>query len=195
MSRLPTPREWLIALHADWRLPPRQRGRLVAEVMCWARGSPPPDWATPSGVMASAQAATAGAAALGARLVTLVDPGYPEILARMALPPPVLVVRGRLPPGPAVAIVGSRLADGYGREVAGTFARCLAAAGVAVVSGLARGVDEAAHRGALTLPLGRTARWSLSPKRISATLTVSFSLMMGRQPYSNSVRMVFRALR
>jgi DNA processing protein len=160
MSQPPTPRQLLIALHADWRLPRRERVRLVEEVRRWARapaGSPPP--ASPEGAeaaVAAAAAAETAAAAVGARIVTLLDPDYPELLAATALPPPALVVRGQLPQGPAVAIVGSRLADAYGREVAGRFARYLAAAGVVVVSGLARGIDAAAHEGALAAPSGRT---------------------------------------
>src|SRR5947199_387935 len=67
----------------------------------------------------------------------------------ISLAPPVLYIRGAIPAGPAVAVVGSRRADAYGREVADLFSRSLAAAGVAVISGFARGVDAAAHRGAL----------------------------------------------
>jgi DNA processing protein len=81
--------------------------------------------------------------------VTLLDGDYPERLRQLALPPPVLYLRGALPAAPAVAVVGSRNADPYGVEVATLFARSLAAAGVVVVSGFARGVDAAAHRGAL----------------------------------------------
>ena len=62
----------------------------------------------------------------GARLVTLLDTDYPERLRHLALPPAVLYLRGELPPGPAVAIVGSRNADPYGLEAAGLFARALA---------------------------------------------------------------------
>jgi DNA processing protein len=94
----------------------------------------------------------AAAERLGGRLVTLADEGYPPALSQLAPPPPVLYLRGlrgELPAGPAVAIVGSRRADAYGREAAELFARSLAAAGVTVVSGFARGIDAAAHRGAL----------------------------------------------
>ncbi|HWN42290.1 MAG TPA: DNA-processing protein DprA [Thermoanaerobaculia bacterium] len=96
------------------------------------------------------------AARIGARIVLAGEPAYPAVLRHLHLPPPVLSMRGELPAGHAVAIVGSRKADPYGREVAEVFARSLAAAGVTVVSGFARGVDAAAHRGALSAPEGRT---------------------------------------
>ncbi|MDR7480997.1 MAG: DNA-processing protein DprA [Armatimonadota bacterium] len=76
-------------------------------------------------------------------------PAYPERLWQLADPPPVLFVRGALDARPAVAVVGARRASPYGLQAAARLARDLAAAGVAVVSGLARGIDGAAHRGAL----------------------------------------------
>ena len=84
------------------------------------------------------------------------DPRYPALLA--AIPsPPELDVRGALEPGDAlaIAIVGARQATAYGLEVAESLAAELAARGVTVVSGLARGIDTAAHRGALAAG-GRT---------------------------------------
>src|SRR5205823_1946128 len=88
---------------------------------------------------------------LGVDLLIRDDPRYPALLAEIHDPPPLLYVRGSLPPAdaPAVAIVGSRSGTTYGRGVAERFGRELAAAGVGVVSGLARGIDAAAHRGAL----------------------------------------------
>jgi DNA processing protein len=83
------------------------------------------------------------------RLLPL-DPRYPALLA--AIPsPPALDVRGSVEAADAlaVAIVGSRRATPYGLEVAGMLAADLAARGVTIVSGLARGIDTAAHRGAL----------------------------------------------
>jgi DNA processing protein len=79
------------------------------------------------------------------------DPSYPIALTTIADPPPVLWTRGRLDAltAPAVAIVGSRAASPYGLAVAGQLAADLAARGLVIVSGLARGVDSAAHRGAL----------------------------------------------
>ncbi len=96
----------------------------------------------------------------GVDIVTLFDPEYPPALADLGLQaPPVLYVRGRLTPLPGVSIVGSRKADAYGLEVAAWFARRLAAAGLVVISGFARGIDQAAHRSALAARAGtgRTA--------------------------------------
>jgi DNA processing protein len=77
--------------------------------------------------------------------------GYPGLLARISDPPSVLFVRGRLEPcdALAVAVVGARNASPYGKRVAWQLAGGLARAGYTVVSGLARGIDAAAHRGAL----------------------------------------------
>jgi DNA processing protein len=79
-------------------------------------------------------------------------PSYPIALTTIVDPPPVLWTRGRLDAlsAPAVAIVGSRAASPYGLAVAGQLAADLAARGLIIVSGLARGVDSAAHRGALS---------------------------------------------
>jgi DNA processing protein len=79
------------------------------------------------------------------------DGAYPPLLAQLHDPPRELYVRGKAEvlTGPAVAIVGARSCSSYGSHVARSLARELAAAGVVVVSGLARGVDGEAHRGAL----------------------------------------------
>jgi DNA processing protein len=79
------------------------------------------------------------------------DEGYPARLADDPKPPAVLFGRGDLAAldGPQVAIVGSRRCTPYGRDVARQLGRELAAAGVGVVSGLALGIDGAAHEGAL----------------------------------------------
>lgn len=79
------------------------------------------------------------------------DRAYPAALAAIVDPPPVLWTRGSPDAldAPAVAIVGSRAASSYALSVATALAADLAARGVVVVSGLARGVDSAAHRGAL----------------------------------------------
>jgi DNA processing protein len=87
----------------------------------------------------------------GVDVVTWADARYPARLRLIADPPIALFVRGTLDPDDAVAvaIVGSRRAGEYGRGVATDLARGLAQAGITVVSGLAAGVDGAAHRGAL----------------------------------------------
>ena len=87
------------------------------------------------------------------------DPGYPPLLARIPDPPAVLWLRGEADPcllaATAVAIVGARACSGYGRSVARTLAGGVAQADAVVVSGLARGIDGEAHRGALAVD-GRT---------------------------------------
>ncbi|MEO6029880.1 MAG: DNA-processing protein DprA [Candidatus Binatia bacterium] len=86
----------------------------------------------------------------GARLIALDDAEYPELLRELHDAPLYLIAKGaRLADGPAVAIVGARRATPYGLEIARVLAEGLAHAGVAVVSGLARGIDGAAHEGAL----------------------------------------------
>jgi DNA processing protein len=90
----------------------------------------------------------------GERRLTAVpwsDPAYPPALTTIVDPPPVLWMRGAIVAlnTPAVAIVGSRAGSSYALSVAGQLAEDLASKGVTIVSGLARGVDSAAHRGAL----------------------------------------------
>jgi DNA processing protein len=92
------------------------------------------------------------AAALGVRIVSAADPDYPALLGRIFDPPAVLYLRGHLEPDEgdsSVAIVGARAASPAGRALARAMARELARAGATVVSGLARGIDTAAHLGAL----------------------------------------------
>jgi DNA processing protein len=87
----------------------------------------------------------------GNHLVTLDDPAYPPTLLTMPDPPPLLYIKGRLDllHARAVALVGSRSATPQGAEDAERFARELSQAGVTIVSGLALGIDGAAHRGGL----------------------------------------------
>jgi DNA processing protein len=89
--------------------------------------------------------------ALGARLICACEPGFPEALAALDPPPPLLWVLGRaeLLHGPAVAIVGARVASAAGQRFARGLAAELGARGLVVVSGLARGIDGAAHEAAL----------------------------------------------
>ncbi len=100
----------------------------------------------------------------GARLLLPGDPGVDALLA--PLPYPVaLWVRGTLPPvGPRLAIVGSRQASSRGKARTRAWAKALTEAGVAVISGLARGIDGAAHAGALdadATACGRAATWGV----------------------------------
>jgi len=87
----------------------------------------------------------------GNHLLYLGGPGYPDLLARIPDPPPVLFLRGEPTTLdlPLFAVVGSRNPTEPGRRTARAFARHLAAAGLGIVSGLALGVDAAAHEGAL----------------------------------------------
>lgn len=87
----------------------------------------------------------------GIQLITIYDDHYPELLKNIDLPPPVLMAQGelRLLHQQQIAIVGSRKASPCGLEYAQHFASMLAQAGLTVTSGLALGIDGAAHRGAL----------------------------------------------
>ncbi|HEV2843788.1 MAG TPA: DNA-processing protein DprA [Thermoanaerobaculia bacterium] len=161
----PTRRELLIALNADPEISRAAVYRLAGDLERWAHGEGPAErLAAAAGVpraqmrkalaivgdaAGTAARETAEAERLGGRIVTLDDPAYPPGLRQLSPPPPVLCIRGEVPVGPAVAIVGSRRADAYGREAAELFARSLAAEGVTVVSGFARGIDATAHRAAL----------------------------------------------
>jgi DNA processing protein len=100
---------------------------------------------------AAIDAALAWANEEGSHLVPLGDPHYPALLLQTHDPPTLLYVRGRpeMLCRPAFAIVGSRNATAAGRENAERFARALSDAGFAIVSGLALGIDAAAHRGGL----------------------------------------------
>jgi DNA processing protein len=93
----------------------------------------------------------AAIADLGCLLIARDEAGYPRRLAEIADPPPLLIVRGRIEllEEPAIAVVGARNASGNGRMLASSLASELAQAGLLVISGLARGIDTAAHEGAL----------------------------------------------
>lgn len=93
----------------------------------------------------------ARAAKAGVRLLCRADSDYPPLLLQLPDPPALLWCRGDISflQQPAVALVGSRLATGYGRKVSFLFARQLAEAGFTVISGMADGIDGQAHAGAL----------------------------------------------
>jgi len=87
----------------------------------------------------------------GVRVVTWLDSGFPPMLRDIPQSPPVLFLRGTVGPHfeQAVAVVGTRKVTPYGRQACEHFCEALARAGVAIISGLARGVDAIAHRVAL----------------------------------------------
>ena len=93
----------------------------------------------------------------GIRVLTWDDPDYPKLLREIDQPPPVLYMRGSLLPQDefAVALVGTRNASTYGKQIAEQLAGGLAENGVTIVSGLALGIDGIAHRAALAVG-GRT---------------------------------------
>ncbi|NTV93290.1 MAG: DNA-protecting protein DprA [Chlorobiaceae bacterium] len=86
-----------------------------------------------------------------ATLLTITDPEYPGLLKEIADPPPYLFVRGTLPGNdePGIAIVGTRRASPYGKQAAAMFSNELARKGFPIVSGLAYGIDIAAHMAAI----------------------------------------------
>jgi DNA processing protein len=100
-------------------------------------------------------------AAQGATILTLSCPAYPERLKEIYDPPPVLWVRGPvdLLAQPGIAVVGTRHPSPYGSGMAEMLARDLAARGLLIVSGMARGVDSCAHRGALAARMPTIAVW------------------------------------
>lgn len=89
------------------------------------------------------------AAKAGVSVLTALDEGYPELLKQIYDPPLVIYLKGELKPVPAAAVVGTRKATPYGLRTAARLGAELAAAGAAVASGLARGIDTAAHKAAL----------------------------------------------
>src|SRR5206468_9272639 len=94
---------------------------------------------------------------INGRLIALAEPDYPAALAALDDAPPVIAVRGQaqILARPMVAIVGARNASANGRLFAGRLAQEIGAAGYTVASGLARGIDAAAHEAAL--PTGTVA--------------------------------------
>lgn len=108
------------------------------------------------GPVAAIEREVAAVRAAGARYLFHDMPGYPELLGRIEGAPPILTVRGdlALAARPCVAVVGARNASAGAVKLARDFARALAEAGFAVVSGLARGIDGAAHEGALPSTIG-----------------------------------------
>ena len=107
---------------------------------------------------AALEAALAWAGEDGNHILTLADAAYPQSLLEIADPPPVLYVKGdpALLARPALAMVGSRAPTVQGEANAKAFAGSLGAAGLVIISGLAQGIDAAAHQGALAVQGGST---------------------------------------
>jgi DNA processing protein len=107
---------------------------------------------------AKVDAELARCAKLEVTLICPDDEAYPTLLRAIPDPPSVLYIKGSFEPRDlnGLAIVGSRKCSFYGREQAERFGALLAGAGFTVVSGGARGIDSAAHRGAMSHPSGRT---------------------------------------
>jgi DNA processing protein len=100
----------------------------------------------------------ANAQAIGCRLLTWDEPQYPSRLREIYDPPPLLYVKGNveLLNGHIISIVGARRPTPYGNQMAERLARDLATRGLAIASGLARGIDASAHKGALGTAAGVT---------------------------------------
>jgi len=133
-----TPQEALQAPPGQWSknggLKPRLQEELVAET-------------DPLYQKAQSELAT-----MQVRIVSFRDDEYPPLLKEIHDPPALLYVRGQLPSENSFAIVGSRRASAQATEVAKRLAAHLAQQGIGIISGLARGIDTAAHTGALNQP-------------------------------------------
>ena len=153
VSRLPVSRTRACAVFKELRQQDRNVSvEAVLDAMRFADGRNACD-----AVRAAADAAVTAARALALDVIPWFDERYPPLLNCTADPPPILWARGCLPVlwEPTVAIVGSRAATPYALSVASRLSGELARRGIVVASGLARGVDSAAHRGALDAE-GRT---------------------------------------
>lgn len=95
---------------------------------------------------------------LGFSIITIEDEAYPEPLRHIHNPPVILYINGKIKPSDkvAIAVVGARKASPYGVSVAEWLGEKLAEMGLTIVSGMARGVDSSAHKGALQVKGGRT---------------------------------------
>jgi DNA processing protein len=135
---------------------------------------------------------------LGAGFVSVLDPGFPAALREIAQPPFGLFLRGRALriDLPSIAIVGTRYPTGAGLEAAIGFARDFAALGIPVVSGLARGIDSGAHRGALAsggstcavLPCGVDAVYPLGNSGLAGAILSAGGLLVSEYPPGTEIR-------
>jgi DNA processing protein len=149
-------RTWLVARLAGWIELARHEGRRLPEVLALddetlLRAVAPSEVSRTLAAreLLDLQAERAAYPAAGLRAVCQHEPSYPQALRDDGAAPPIVAWAGELPQGPAVSVVGTRRASPDGLEVARGLGRGLAAAGVTVVSGMALGIDSAAHDGAL----------------------------------------------
>jgi DNA processing protein len=145
--------------------------------------------------------------AAGVQTICRCEPRYPARLAELACPPAVLHVAGtaermlELVSEQPVAIVGARRRSDYGAEVARSLARGLASAGVTVVSGMALGIDAAAHRGALTggggtiavLPVGADRPYPSSERPLYRRIVATGAAVSELPPGTRARRWMFPA--
>ena len=120
-------------------------------------------------------------------MIPLGNEGYPRNLREIPDPPAVLYVQGKLQPRDmlAIAIVGTRHASNYGRRQASRMAGSLTRAGLTIVSGLARGIDAAAHHGAMeaggrtiaVLPAGLTNVYPSEHKELAFDISNNGALL------------------
>lgn len=141
----------------------------VAQLVCHKQAVAA--WQQPnkrSMAQAAAEAALRWEQGEGCRLMLLGDTDYPTMLGEGITPPPVLFLRGQTEwlHRPSVAIVGSRHATPQAMRIARDFGAALSDAGITVVSGMAAGIDTAAHQGALTAAGGTVAVWGTGIDRI-----------------------------
>jgi DNA processing protein len=133
-------------------LPPREAGEPFLVWACRCAGHSADAAPEADRLRQEAARFVRAGAAVGQRAVTLGAPEYPAALGTIPDPPPVLWLRGEvavLHAPRVVAVVGARAASRQGLDIAAAISGELAAAGIVVVSGLARGVDTSAHRAAL----------------------------------------------
>lgn len=100
------------------------------------------------------------------RLIVYGGPEYPARLSMLRYPPPYLFVLGAIPEPPALAIVGSRKVTEYGARITQQLAEDLAAAGLVIVSGFARGIDTIAHKAAIAMKGKTIAVWGTGPDQV-----------------------------
>jgi DNA processing protein len=137
-----SPRDILAAPETELRRVPRISGKAAEAVRRFS------DWKRVDEELEKAARSSVS-------LFPMTHPDYPGELRHLPDPPPLLYVRGTLREEPAVAVVGSRRATAYGKFMTDRIVREMARHGITVVSGMARGIDTAAHWGALRAK-GRT---------------------------------------